>query len=90
MQEIEGTEFRLEADLVLLAMGFVHPQLEGLVSDTGADLTERRNLAVDSSYMTSVDGIFAAGDSSRGASLVVWAIFEGRKAAESIHAYVMG
>lgn len=89
MSEVEGTNFQLEADLILLAMGFVHPQLEGLVSDTGADLTDRRNLAVDSEYMTTVDGVFAAGDSSRGASLVVWAIFEGRKAAESIHAYVM-
>ena len=88
MHEIAGTEFTLEADLVLLAMGFVHPVIEGLVNSTGAELTKRRNLAVDSQYMTSVDGIFAAGDSSRGASLVVWAIFEGRKAAEYIHTYL--
>lgn len=89
MHEVEGTNFTLEADLVLLAMGFVHPVLEGLISDSGAELTKRHNLAIDSEYMTTVDGVFAAGDSSRGASLVVWAIFEGRKAAESIHTYLM-
>jgi glutamate synthase (NADPH) small chain len=89
MHEVEGSNFTLPADLVLLAMGFVHPVLEGLVSDSGTELTGRHNVAIDDDYMTTVDGIFAAGDTSRGASLVVWAIFEGRKAAESIHAYVM-
>ena len=88
MHEVAGTEFTLKADLVLLAMGFVHPILEGLVAESGTELTDRRNVAIDGNYMTSVDGIFAAGDTSRGASLVVWAIFEGRKAAESINKYL--
>ncbi len=89
MHEVEGSEFTLKADLVLLAMGFVHPILDGVVNDSGAELTARHNVAIDDEYKTSVDGVFAAGDTSRGASLVVLAIFEGRKAAESMHKYMM-
>jgi glutamate synthase (NADPH/NADH) small chain len=89
MHEVEGSQFTLEADLVLLAMGFVHPELESLVKGMGVDTTNRCNIMVNNNYMTSVDGVFAAGDSTRGPSLVVWAIYEGRKAAEGIHAYLM-
>jgi glutamate synthase (NADPH) small chain len=90
MQEIAGSEFELDADLVLLAMGFIHPEIDGLVDDVGVGLTNRQNVRINSEYMTTVDGVFAAGDASRGASLVVWAIFEGRKAAESIDKYLIG
>jgi glutamate synthase (NADPH/NADH) small chain len=89
MTEVPGSEFELEADLVLLAMGFEHPVHEGLVNDLGVALNPRGNIAVTDSYMTSVEAVFAAGDSKRGASLVVWAIQEGREAAQSIHAYLM-
>jgi glutamate synthase (NADPH/NADH) small chain len=89
MAEVPGSELELEADLVLLAMGFEHPVHEGLVNDLGVALDPRGNIAVTGNYMTSVEGIFAAGDSKRGASLVVWAIQEGREAARGIHAYLM-
>ena len=86
----EGTEFRLDAELVLLAMGFVHPQRQGLLADLGVDLTPRGNVSVDAHFMTSVEGVFAAGDMQRGQSLVVWAIAEGRRAARGIDEYLMG
>jgi glutamate synthase (NADPH) small chain len=89
MSELPETEFELEADLVLLAMGFVHVTHQGLVNDFGLELDTRSNIAVDANYMTNVAGIFAAGDSKRGASLVVWAIQEGREAAESMDTYLM-
>jgi glutamate synthase (NADPH/NADH) small chain len=88
MVEIPGSEFELKADLVLLALGFVHVEHQGLVDEMGIELDERKNIAVDDNLMTSVEGVFSAGDSDRGASLVVWAISEGRKAAEGIHAYL--
>jgi glutamate synthase (NADPH/NADH) small chain len=88
MVEIPGSEFELKADLVLLALGFVHVEHQGLVYEMGIELDERKNIAVDDTLMTSVEGVFSAGDSDRGASLVVWAIAEGRKAAEGIHAYL--
>ncbi len=88
MVEVPGSEFELKADLVLLAMGFVHVTQEGLVYDLGLELDKRGNIAISQDYMTSVDGVFAAGDSQRGASLVVWAIQEGRQAAKAIDAYV--
>ena len=77
-------------DLVLLAMGFLHPEHPGLVSDPGVQLNDRGNIETDSNRSTSVDGVFAAGDSVRGASLVVWAIAEGRQAAYGIDKYLMG
>ncbi len=89
MSELPDTEFELEADLVLLAMGFEHVIHEGLVNDFGIALDDHKNIAVDASYMTNVPGIFSAGDSKRGASLVVWAIQEGREAAAGIDAYLM-
>jgi glutamate synthase (NADPH/NADH) small chain len=90
IREIPGSGFRMKADLVLLAMGFVHPVREGLLQDLGVKLDARGNVEADSRYRTSEEGIFAAGDARRGQSLVVWAIREGRDAAEGIHAYLMG
>ncbi|MGC4066011.1 MAG: glutamate synthase subunit beta [Polyangiaceae bacterium] len=88
--KIPGSEFVVEADLVLLAMGFVHPEPKGLLAQLGAKLDARGNLQIDQNTMTSVDGVFAAGDCQRGQSLVVWAIADGRRAARGIDAYLMG
>lgn len=85
-----GSEFEIEADLVLLAMGFVHPEHPGIVSALELALDPRGNLRVGQDFMTSVPGIFAAGDCQRGQSLVVWAIADGRKAARSADLYLMG
>jgi glutamate synthase (NADPH/NADH) small chain len=90
MREIPGTEFELEADLVLLAMGFLGPERNGMLAQLGVAINERGNVAINSNKMTSVPGVFAAGDMSRGQSLVVWAIKEGRTAAHSIDIYLMG
>ncbi|MBI1390969.1 MAG: glutamate synthase small subunit [bacterium] len=90
MQEIPNSEFDLEADLVLLAMGFTGPRQEGLLSDLKLDFDPRGNVKVDEDYMSSVPGVFAAGDMKRGASLVVWAIYEGRQAAIGVDKYLMG
>ncbi len=89
-ERIEGSEFSMDADLVLLAMGFTGPVREGLVQDTDIKLDLRGNLHADANYMTSVPGVFTAGDARRGQSLVVWAIAEGRKAAHGIDQYLMG
>ncbi len=91
MQPIAGTEFTLKADLVLLAMGFVHPLHEGLLADLAVAKDGRGNVQADTNtYRTSVDKVFAAGDMRRGQSLVVWAIREGRQAARAIDEYLMG
>ncbi|MBI3665817.1 MAG: glutamate synthase subunit beta [Acidobacteria bacterium] len=90
MREIPGTEFEMEADLVLLAMGFLGPVQEGLISDLALQLDARGNIATDQNYMTSAAGVFAAGDARRGQSLVVWALAEGRKAARAIDQFLMG
>ena len=89
-QEIADSEFVLNVDLVLLAMGFVHPIHDGMVTELGVKLDGRGNVACDNSKMTSVPGIFVAGDMTRGQSLVVWAIAEGREAARSIDEFLMG
>jgi glutamate synthase (NADPH/NADH) small chain len=89
-EAIPGTEFELDVDLVLLAMGFTGPVRTGLVDDLGLNLDQRGNIATDEKYMSSVPGIFAAGDMRRGQSLVVWAIAEGRKAARGVDEYLMG
>ncbi|MFL5824987.1 MAG: glutamate synthase subunit beta [Thermoleophilaceae bacterium] len=87
--KIEGSEFTIRADLVLLAMGFLHPQHEGLVEQLAVDVDGRGNVAAsEDDYATSVPGVFAAGDARRGQSLVVWAISEGRKAALSVDRYL--
>jgi glutamate synthase (NADPH/NADH) small chain len=91
MSEIEGSEFTIEADLILLAMGFVHPVHEGLLTQLGAELDQRGNVqASESDYQTSIGKVFACGDARRGQSLVVWAIREGRQAARSVDRYLMG
>ncbi len=86
--EVPDSNIELEVDLVLLAMGFVGPVRAGLLSDLGVQFDSRGNVAVDENYMTSVEGVFAAGDAKRGASLIVWAIREGRDAAEGIERYL--
>jgi glutamate synthase (NADPH/NADH) small chain len=89
-EPIPGTEFILEADLVLLALGFLGPVKKGMIEQFGVDLDARSNIATDANYMSSVPGIFAAGDMRRGQSLVVWAISEGRKAAAGVDRFLMG
>jgi glutamate synthase (NADPH) small chain len=86
-EKIEGSEFEIRAELVLLAMGFLHPQQDTLIEQLAVDLDGRGNVAADE-YATSVPGVFAAGDARRGQSLVVWAINEGRKAARAADAYL--
>ena len=87
---IPGTEASLEADLVLLAMGFVGPDRGGLLAELGVKLTDRGNVWRDERWMTSEDGVFTAGDMQRGQSLIVWAIADGRHAAAAVDAYLMG
>jgi len=87
---IPGTEFEMEVDLVLLAMGFLGPERGPLLTDLGVKLTERGNVWRDERWMTSVPGVFTAGDMQRGQSLIVWAIAEGRSAARGIDTYLMG
>jgi glutamate synthase (NADPH/NADH) small chain len=86
--KMPGTEFEMEADLVLLAMGFTGPVKSRLLVDLGVELDARGNVATDHAHRTSVAGVFAAGDARRGASLIVWAIREGRDAADSIDAWL--
>ena len=91
MQEVDGSAFELKADLVLLAMGFLGPRPEPLLSQAGVDLDPRGNVRADTdSYRTSVPRIFSCGDMRRGQSLVVWAIREGRQCARSVDAFLMG
>jgi len=85
---VAGSEFTLEADLVLLALGFLSPVHNGMIEQLGVKLDARGNVATDAEYATSVDGVFAAGDMRRGQSLVVWAISEGRKAAAAVDRYL--
>ncbi|HZZ77937.1 MAG TPA: FAD-dependent oxidoreductase, partial [Gemmataceae bacterium] len=88
---LPGTEFELDAELVLLAMGFVHPVHEGLLKTLGVDLDQRGNVrAATTDYKTSKPNIFSAGDMRRGQSLVVWAIREGRLCARAIDLALMG
>jgi glutamate synthase (NADPH/NADH) small chain len=90
INEIAGSEFDIDTELVLLALGFVHPQREGLLTDLGVELDPRGNVATGADHMSSVPGVFAAGDMRRGQSLVVWALAEGREAAHHIDKYLMG
>jgi glutamate synthase (NADPH/NADH) small chain len=85
---IPGTEFTIDADLVLIAMGFLGPVRKGMIEQLGVQLDNRGNIATDQNYMSSVPGVFAAGDMRRGQSLVVWAISEGRKAAACVNTYL--
>ncbi len=91
MQPLEGTEFALKADLVLLAMGFLGPVQDGMIKTLGVELDKRGNVAADTNrYASSLDKVFACGDMRRGQSLVVWAIREGRQCARAVDQYLMG
>ena len=87
---ISGSAFELKADLVLLAMGFVGAERGPLLEELGVALTDRGTVKRDEHWMTSVAGVFSAGDMQRGQSLIVWAIAEGRSAASAIDAHLMG
>jgi glutamate synthase (NADPH/NADH) small chain len=89
-EPIPGTDFVLDVDLVLIAMGFIGPVKNGMIEALGVKLDARGNVEADTNQMTSVPGVFAAGDMRRGQSLVVWAISEGRKAACGIDKYLLG
>jgi len=89
-EEIAGSDREIPAQLVLLAMGFTGPQTEGLVSQLGVDLDERGNVKRDKNYMSSVEGVFVAGDAGRGQSLIVWALAEGRAAGAGVDAWLTG
>jgi glutamate synthase (NADPH/NADH) small chain len=88
--KVEGSDFELEADLVLLAMGFVGPEKPGLLTELEVNFTDRGNVARGADFDTSVPGVFVAGDMGRGQSLIVWAIAEGRAAAAAVDRHLMG
>jgi glutamate synthase (NADPH/NADH) small chain len=88
--KLDGSDFDLDADLVLLAMGFVGPEKPGLLTDLKVEMTDRGNVARNDDFQTSVKGVFVAGDMGRGQSLIVWAIAEGRAAAAGVDRYLMG
>ena len=90
MKEVPGSEFEIETELVLLALGFLHPEHEGMLNELGVEFDARGNVKLDSNRMTSRPGIFAAGDMARGQSLVVWAIAEGRETAHYMDSYLSG
>ncbi|MGP4056299.1 glutamate synthase subunit beta [Mycobacterium sp. 4D054] len=89
-EKVDGTDFRMDADLVLLAMGFTGPEREGLLTDLGVEINERGNVTRNDVFATSVPGVYVAGDMGRGQSLIVWAIAEGRAAAAAVDRYLMG
>ena len=88
MNEIPGSEFTIDADLILLAMGFTGPIKNNLINELDIELDESGNIKTDHHRMTNIPGIFAAGDIRMGQSLVVWAINEGRTAAQNVHKYI--
>lgn len=90
MREIPGSEFGMEADLVIIAIGFVRPEHPGLLEHLGLEFDPRGNVKTDENYMSSVKGVFSAGDMRRGQSLIVWAISEGRRAAYCVDKFLMG
>ena len=90
MKEIANSEFTIKADLILLAMGFIHPERGQMIEDLDIELDQRGNVKTDNRKMTTREGVFAAGDMVRGQSLVVWALAEGREAAREIDKYLMG
>ena len=90
LQKVDGRDFEMGADLVLLAMGFTGPEREGLLTDLSVEINERGSVSRDSAFATSVPGVFVAGDMGRGQSLIVWAIAEGRAAAAGVDRYLMG
>lgn len=88
MEPVPGSEFAIDADMVLLALGFVHPQQEGLLADLGVELDGRGNVKTNREYASSIPGVYACGDMRRGQSLIVWAIAEGREAAHNVDTYL--
>jgi len=90
MQEIKGSEFEIEADLVILALGFLHPEHNELLSNLAVEFDKKGNVITSDNFMTSVNKVFSCGDMHRGQSLIVWAICEGRKAAFHIDTFLMG
>jgi len=90
MKEIRGSEFEIEADLVILALGFLHPEKKGLIEELNLELDSHGNVKTDENFRTSAKKVFSCGDMHRGQSLVVWAISEGRSAAHHIDKYLMG
>src|SRR4029077_17869264 len=86
---VPGTQFELEADLVLLAMGFLGPERGGMLDELGVRMTDRGSVGRDENWMTSAPGLSAAGDMQRGQSLIVWAIAEGRSCARGVDAFLM-
>ncbi len=90
MEEVPGSEFTIECDLVLLALGFLPPAHEGMLKELEVELDARGNVKTDSSYASSVPGVFACGDMRRGQSLIVWAIAEGRECARGVDLYLSG
>jgi len=89
-EKVEGSDFELPCELVLLAMGFVGPQKPGMLEQLGVDLNERGNVARDDRWLSNVDGVFVCGDMGRGQSLIVWAIAEGRSCAAAVDEWLMG
>jgi glutamate synthase (NADPH/NADH) small chain len=89
-ERVEGSDFELAADIVFLAMGFVGPEREGLLTELGVELTDRGNVSRNNDFETTVPGVFVAGDMGRGQSLIVWAIAEGRAAAAGVDRFLMG
>lgn len=88
--KIEESEFTVEADLIILAMGFLHPEHKGIIENLGLNLDNRGNILTDETYMTNIKGVFAAGDMRTGQSLIVKAINDGKAAAKNIGEYLMG
>ncbi|MDD5108581.1 MAG: glutamate synthase subunit beta [Candidatus Omnitrophica bacterium] len=90
IHEVKGSEFEIEADLVILALGFLHPEKKGVIEEFKLDLDQRQNVKTGNNFMTSKQGVFACGDMRRGQSLIVWAIAEGRRAAHYMDKYLTG
>ena len=90
MQEIKNSEFEIEADLVILALGFLYPQKEGLLQELKVELDSKGNVKTDANFMTSVKNVFSCGDMRRGQSLIVSGISEGRQAAYHIDKLLSG
>ena len=89
-ERVDGTDFELECELVLLAMGFVGPQKPGLLEQLGVELNERGNVTRDDAFRTNLENVFVCGDMGRGQSLIVWAIAEGRSCAAAVDEFLMG
>jgi glutamate synthase (NADPH/NADH) small chain len=90
MSEVPGSEFEIRTDLVVLAIGFLHPEHAGMLGQLGVEFDQRGNVKTGADHMSSIKGVFCAGDMRRGQSLVVWAVSEGRRAAHHIDVYLMG